>query len=192
MKVTLLQAQGHRACFLLLAAVALTSSGCLAVAASAAGGAAVAGYAYARGKVCHTFSSTFNDTWAATRQSLTELGMPIQEEERPTSSSGFLKTESSEGAVRIYIESVAGETPADPGGTQVCIRVATFGDYPVSDRILSQMSSHLVPRGSNPGAWAPATPAAGAIQTPHTSPPPVPGQPPPTAPPPLLTPEPAK
>lgn len=198
----------RRIAYALLAVVTLANGGCLVAAAGAAAGAGVAGYAYVKGKVCHTFNSPFEETWSATRQALTELKLPILAEERETNVSGALKTQASDGsAVRIVLEAEIGEPPGQGPMTNVCVRAGTFGDYPISDRILSQISTHLPqPAQANAptagagaplqpipvtqaGAWSAAPPANGvpAIVPP---PPPPAAVPPTTAPPPLLPPDP--
>src|SRR6266481_8050617 len=63
----------------LLAVLALANCGCLLVAAGTAAGAA-AGIAYANGKVSATYFAYPNDVWMATRQGLTDLGMPLMKE----------------------------------------------------------------------------------------------------------------
>ena len=59
-----------------LLSFALMNAGCLAVAAGAAGGAAV-GYAYFKGRVYENYDAGFNDTWAATETSLKVVSRKI-------------------------------------------------------------------------------------------------------------------
>jgi hypothetical protein len=178
---------------ILLASLALTNSGCLVVAAGAAGGAAAAGYAYYKGKITETYAAGFTDSWAATQTALTELGMPILKEDRKGDTGTIETRTADDDAVRIYLEAVKSSIPAEDKVTQISVRVATFGDRPVSDRILYQIGLHLAPAGYTgiPAAQAPGAP--GVIQTgapglapavPST----IPQQ---TAPPPLLVPEPS-
>lgn len=156
----------RQAAFVFLAVLAAANSGCLAAAGVAAAGAAGAGgFAYMKGKVSYTFDSSVEDTWSAARKSLAELQMPILEEERQAASGGFFRSETSDGtAVRIYLEAVEKEGPPATHGTEVNVRVGTFGDYTVSDRILRQLSGHLVPiapgaAGSPAGAsWSAVNP----------------------------------
>jgi hypothetical protein len=161
---------------LVLLVLALTNSGCLAAAAGVAGGAAV-GYAYFKGKLCELYSASYEDTWAATRTALGELAMPIVKEER-TGSKGYLESRTADGeTVRIHVQAEASKIPAEGQITRVCVRVATFGDGPVSDRILDQVGLHLT-----------VAPLPGVTQTGASSPPVI--SPQQTAPPPLLPPEP--
>jgi hypothetical protein len=179
--------------YLLVAASTLSGSGCLLVAAGAAGGAA-AGYAYAKGKVCEVYNSGFNDTWAATHTALTELAMPILREELQ-GEEGSITSQTADGdRVRIQINALESRIPAEGRVTRVCVRVATFGDHPVSSAVLNQVGRHLVPATAIAGTPAPA-PAArlGVIQAGATNEPPLAAPAPSatqTAPPPLLPAEP--
>jgi Protein of unknown function (DUF3568) len=180
---------GNKFLLLLIAAVALANSGCLLVAAGAAGGAAV-GYAYYKGKIAETYRAGFNDSWAATRTALAELGMPILKEERGTES-GTIESKSGDGEqVRVSLEATKSTIPADGDLTEISIRVATFGNVPVSDRIFYQIGIHLVPANYVPPPTAQAPWPSGV--TPTVAVTPVPNGVPPqqTPPPPLLPPTP--
>src|SRR5713101_6931763 len=144
--MTTIAGQGgtFRIAALVLAALALSNSGCLLVAAGAAGGAAV-GYAYSKGKVCQTYSATFEDTWAAAQAALNDLGMPLVKWEQHAGS-GFLESRTADKErVRIYLDAQPSRFPAEGQLTHVGVRVATFGDHPVSVRLLDQVSVHLAP-----------------------------------------------
>jgi Protein of unknown function (DUF3568) len=178
-----------RIALLLVAALALASSGCLLVAAGAAGGAAV-GYAYCKGKVCGAYNAGFEDTWAAVRTALGELGMAIRTEQHE-GASGTITTRTNDAErVHIQVDQLAGRIPAEPVLTRVCIRVAAFGDRQVSERILDQVGYHLTPAPLAQAAIAqPAGP--GVVQTGTSTPPPPPAPPAnaapaQTAPPPVL------
>jgi Protein of unknown function (DUF3568) len=151
---------------LLLAAAGLASSGCLIIAAGAAGGAAVT-YAYCKGKVCGQYYAALGDCWAATHTALLDLGMPIEKEDRG-GSTAFIVTRTADGErVRIYLDSLPSQIPAEAEMTRICVRVATFGDYSVSERIMDQIGRHLAPPQTAP------PPALGAV--PATPPPPAAG-----------------
>jgi len=184
----------NRAACLLLAILAVGQSGCLLIAAGAAGGAA-AGYAYYNGRVCQSYVANFEDAWAATHTALGELGMPILKEERQTSC-GVIKTQTSDGdRIRIALDVIPSRIPAEGSLTRICVRVATFGDHPVSERILYQVGAHLVaspfmvPTPESPPTQLPQTNSP-TSEPPLTSTP----APPQTAPatPPLLPPEPRR
>ncbi len=130
--------------FALLAGLALTPTGCLFLAAGAAGGAAV-GYAYYRGKVSETYQAPFGDAWAATRTALTELGMPVVAESRDAAG-GFIESRTGTGErVHVLLEALPNPIPAEGGQTRVGVRVAHFGDRAVSERILYQVGLHVTP-----------------------------------------------
>src|SRR5438876_12263860 len=89
----------------LFAAIALANSGCLLVAAGAAGGAAV-GYAYYKGKITEVYSAGFNDAWAAAHTALNELGMPILKEERGSETGTIDSRTADDEQVRLSLEAV--------------------------------------------------------------------------------------
>jgi hypothetical protein len=143
-----------------VALVALANGGCLLVAAGAAG-AAYAGYCYSKGRYCQTYDAAFADAWAATHAALADLGLPVCQEGQ-AADGGFVESRTGDGdRVRIQL-TVQHTFPAEGPRTSVCVRVATFGDAAVSDRILEQVGAHLVvapPAGPPPAApEAPANP----------------------------------
>jgi hypothetical protein len=126
-----------------LGVLALGSSGCLVVGAGVAGGA-VAGYYYFKGSVCQNYDAAFAETWAAVRTALDELGLPIVSEEHDPAGGSF-ETRTSDGdRVRIFV-TILGNPAAERSLTRVSVRVGTFGDQPLSDRILTQVDRHLAP-----------------------------------------------
>jgi hypothetical protein len=164
--------------FLLSAGIMVTQAGCLLVAAGAAAGGA-AGYAYYKGKTCNSFAAGFEDTWAAAHTALGDLGMPILKDEH-NQGSGIIKTQTADGdRVKIDLELIPSKIPAEGMLTRVCVRVGTFGDHPVSERVLYQIGAHLttgpiVMPPPNPSAtMPPIAPASSSRQTsepPLTSP----------------------
>ena len=176
---------GRQSALLTLALCALANGGCIAVAAGAAAGAGAASYAYAKGKVSYTFNASLDDTWAATRKSLAELNLPILSEERETNRSGFIRSETKDGtAVRVYLEAASNDETPGTTGTEVSVRVGTFGDYSVSDNVLRQLSSHLVAVGPGgaPGTATQPTGSWTAVNPPAIQPQPAPPIQPQTAP----------
>jgi Protein of unknown function (DUF3568) len=168
------------AAYVLFAVLVLGQAGCLLVACGVAGGAA-AGYCYTQGKVCQTYHADLLDSWMATRTALAELGMPVVTERRD-GSEGYLETRTADAdKVRIYLETFPGRVPADGLVTRVSVRVATFGDHLLSNRILDQVSQHLAPADAVPPSTPPPLAPAG-----YAAPAPPANQ---TAPPPLLPPE---
>jgi hypothetical protein len=185
-----------RIVLVLVATLTLANAGCLVVAAGAAGGAAV-GYAYYKGKITDTYAAGLDDSWAATHTALAELGMPIVKEDRGTKTATIDSRTAEDDHVRIILEPVRSSIPAEGEVTRVSVRVATFGDRPVSDRILYQISLHLAPAGYVPPAGGQLMPPQPVVQTggattplpPQTPPPPFAGTQQ-TAAPPLLPPTP--
>jgi hypothetical protein len=171
----------------LLGTLALAGGGCLAVGAGLAGGA-VAGYYYCKGRVSQNYDTCFADTWAGVHASLAELGLPIVAEEHDTTG-GSVETRSADGdRVHIALEIQPGR-PTERQATLVSVRVGTFGDQPLSDRILNQVDRHLM---TPPRTVAlPQTPPPSLAGLPgETAPPPLAGAPP-TTPPPSATPSPS-
>jgi hypothetical protein len=176
--------------FTAVAGLVLANCSCLAVAAGAAAGGTAAGYAYYKGKICRSYPASFADVWAAAQTALPELGMPLDSVEK-NGSEGTICSRTADGTtVRLFVEFQPSRIPAEGMVTQLCVRVATFGDDTVSQRILDQVGYHLVP-AARMGPPLPTGPPA-AVSAP-TAPPPAAAQPvvpPQTAPPPLLPPEP--
>jgi hypothetical protein len=138
--------RGKWAAYLLLAALALGSSGCLA---AVVGGVAAAGTAtgvfYVEGQLSHTYSAYPDDVWKATRTALAELNMFVKKEDRSDNGGGFILTQTTSDSVKITLEVKESKIPSEGPLTTVGIRVGTFGDKEVSNRILEQISSHLRP-----------------------------------------------
>lgn len=140
-----------RAVLTALALACLLNAGCLLAAAGAACGAAV-GYAYYEGKLSHSFHATCEDTTAAVRTALAELGMPIVKEEFKAGETVILSRTGDGEKVRIYLSAEATKFPALGPFTLVSVRVATFGDPHVSTRIMDQIAAHLVSDPPPPSA----------------------------------------
>jgi hypothetical protein len=196
MRKQLSKSTGHRLAQLLLLCFALGNAGCLAVAAGAAGaGGAALGYAYLKGRVYENYNASFNDTWMATETALNELAMPVLSRDRQENS-GYVETRTADQeSVRVYLEAAPGKIPAEPTITRVSVRVATFGDKQVSNRILDQVDAHLVRAGTAAPQLAAQPPAQGVVQTAAPAPAALPPSPSPivpqqTPPPPLSSSEP--
>jgi hypothetical protein len=190
--------------YLIVAVAAMCQGGCLLVAAGAAGGA-YAGYAYYQGRICQSYVANFEDAWAATHTALGELGMPVLSEEHQTNC-GVIKTQTSDGdRVRIALDVIPSRIPAEGSLTRICVRVGTFGDHPVSERVLYQVGAHLVvspvpcpmpasgppPVANAPGSDVPIPTPGQTVEPPLTSSPQSSQSAPPASPP-LLPPEPAR
>ncbi len=143
-----------RLVYVSVAALALLPGGCLLVAAGAAGGAAL-GYVYCKGKVCETYVSNFDDSWAATHTALAELALPVSKEQRE-GLKGWIECSAADGdRIRIYVDIIDSPIPAEGPLTRICVRVATFGNYALSERVLNQVGAHLVVVAPAPSGPAP-------------------------------------
>jgi hypothetical protein len=166
------------AAYLGVAALALANAGCLvAAAAGAAGG--VAGYAYYKGRVCRPYLANLDDVRAATRTALAELGLPVVKDEA-NCRGGRIESRADNEAIVITLDVQDSPVPNEGPVTQVGVRVATFGNAGLSERILDQISFHLVPRGAVPvppplGPPAPLTPVPqpAPAPAPQSAPPPL-------------------
>jgi hypothetical protein len=168
------------ACFA-FGAVALVSGGCLAATVGAVG-AAGAGYAYYQGNITRDYQATYDDTRSAVYASLAEMRLPIVGEERIGNSGSVDGLTGIGDKVHVSIETLPAIVPADGPRTRVGVRVGTFGDRILSDRIQHQLASHLTagPSAAPPppmSAWGPpqgppqtVNPAA---HTPQTTEPPL-------------------
>jgi hypothetical protein len=164
-----------RIVYLVLAGLAVTSSGCAAAAigAVAAAGAGAGGYMYLKGESGQDFVANLDDVRNATHAALQEMRLPVAKDEHDTASA-YIESKTADGVtVHIKLKMETSRIPAEGAVTWATVRVGTFdfGDTATSDRILAQIGSHLTP--ANRASAAP------------------PGVPPQTAPPPLLPPEPA-
>lgn len=180
----------RRLLYLMMGLATLVSSGCLAVAAGVAGGAA-ATCLYYNGKVCRIYNAAFEDAVAATQIALADLGMPVESVSRQSAACGLIESRTSDGdRVRIFLDTELSKFPAEGLLTRISVRVALFGDHSVSNRLLDQIGAHLVP---SPTAAAPVPPPTPPLEPPQPVPttglPPQPipttAIPPQTAPPPL-------
>src|SRR5262249_42393607 len=126
-----------------------------------------------------------DDSWTATHTALAELGMPILKEEHGLHSGTIDSRTADDDHVRIILESLKSSIPAEGQVTRVSVRVATFGDRPVSDRILYQIGLPLAPANYVHPAVGQAPTGPGVIQMGSTPPPPLAGNLQQTAAPPL-------
>jgi hypothetical protein len=157
----------------LFAVVALANCGCLLVAAGTAAGA-LAGAAYLNATVSATYFAYPNDVWMATRQGLTELGMPLRKESFDGFNGSLESTTPDGDRVCINLACMTPPGFVDGAMTKLSVRISSFGDRHASERIFRTIGSHIpaptLPPISGPQA-APLTGAAlgtpaGAISRP--------------------------
>jgi hypothetical protein len=138
---------------LTLLALTVPNSGCLAAAITgAAVGAGAAGFAYHQGAVPRDFPATMDQTWSATQLALADLGMPIVSAERDNDGATIESKTGDGQTIKISLEPRAARVPADGQWTHITVRVAWFGDGPLSERVLNQIDARL---GLPPGQPAP-------------------------------------
>src|SRR5262249_33061098 len=137
-----------KALYVMMATLACASSGCLAAAIGAcAGGAGICAHSYCQGKVSQVYIADLNDAFAATKAGVAESGLGT-EKEKGDGAHVVLRSRTGDGSrIRIDLRRQPSRIPAEGPVTEIGIRVATFGDRPLSDRILYQISSHLVAPG---------------------------------------------
>ncbi len=115
-------------------AVIVSTAGCLAVAAGAGAGTAVA---YVRGQLETTLPSGFDQTTAATNQALQQLGIAKVSERKDVLVDTFLARNAADKKIEIRLENLA------QGLTKVRIRVGVFGNQPLSMGILDKIKANL-------------------------------------------------
>jgi hypothetical protein len=172
---------------MLLAALTLPSSGCLAAAITAgAVGAGAAGYAYYQGAVPRDYNAGMDQTWNATQAALADLSMPVISAERGDTGATIESRTGDGSKIAISLEPRAARVPADGTWTHVSIRVAMLGDKPTSERIMNQIDARLAPplppgqqvpvistQSPQPGQQVPVTTAPATQPVMQTSAPPL-------------------
>lgn len=174
----------RRCLLLLLACASLGLTGCLLAVAGAAGAGAAAGYVYVNGRLYRDYRSSLTDSMTAVRAALNELQFPIINEKSETNSA-TIETRTVKGTpVRIYLDEVPSQIPAEKILVRIGVRVGFSGDEEISGRILDQIDRRLVP----PIPAQPQAPTSAKLGAPQAI---VPVSAPPreTAAPPLATPK---
>jgi hypothetical protein len=157
--------------YLVVAGVALGSSGCLVAAATgvaAAGG--VGAYFYCTGSVSREYHVPVDQAFAAVQGALADLGITPAGPDH-TENGHKLQTRTGDNKkVEVTVTAVPLRVPADGPQTKVSIRVGVFGDQPLSERFLDLVQSRLggpVPVTALPG------PGTAPTSSPETTAPPV-------------------
>jgi len=122
-------------CILLVCAVC--SNGCVALWVGAGAGAAAGTYAYVKGQLEATYSAEYEQTWAATLDTLEALEISVEEKNKDAFG-GNIKARRADGTpVRIEVAPVTSDV------TSVKIRVGVFGDRAISERIRTEIEGRL-------------------------------------------------
>jgi hypothetical protein len=137
-------------------ALLLPNTGCLAAAITAgAVGAGAGGYMYMQGNVVHDYNANFDQTWQATQLALKDLQLPIVQAERDNDAGTIISQTGDGDKIKITLEPRAARIPAEGQWTHVGVRVAWFGDTPLSERIIGQIDAHLTPAAPPGGPLVP-------------------------------------
>jgi hypothetical protein len=143
--------------WVVLATLALGSAGCLAVVAGAAAAGGAATYAYVKGRSTQDYPSGFAACWKASHDALPELGLKAVHEENNGTSGTITTRTADDRTVTIELTTDPSPIPAESNVvTHVSVRVGTFGDQPVSDRVISRIGARLVPTTFGPPGHPPA------------------------------------
>jgi hypothetical protein len=128
-----------------LAFLVLPSAGCIvaAVGTAALAGAGAAGYAYVQAATPGDFPADMDKTWTAAQMALADLKMTIDTAQRDNDTATIETRTGTGEKVTITLDPRVKAVPADGEWTHVTVRVATFGNEEVSDRVLKQMAVRL-------------------------------------------------
>lgn len=124
----------------MVSAVSLANSGCLAALLGTAAAGGAVGYAYYRGNVYQDYAALFGSTWGATQQALRAMQMPIVSQ-TVSVGSGEIESVTADGQrVMIYLQQMpAGNGPL----TRVHVRVGFLGDHELSGYLHNLIAAHL-------------------------------------------------
>ncbi len=158
----------------------LGSSGCLAVGIGTAAAGGAVGYAYYRGGVQRAYPVTIKAGSQATQDAMAKLGMPLTHatHREKESTLYFHQGQANGTRIRIWLEQESTPNPGDGVLTVITVRVGTFGDQELSERILAEIAKHLSlpvePGAPAPGRLTPLAaedPSLRATQPPSSLPP---------------------
>jgi hypothetical protein len=163
---------------LLTASLCLPGAGCLWVAVGAGAGAAVAGYAWWRGRIYRDYPNPLQQTAGAASVVFADQRLPILHQETDADSASFEVEVPDGNGMRKMLVDVSAQPrpqPGDPPVTRVSVRVDTFGHEEISQRILDSIGVQLLSQpppnrlqpqpvpGALPGTPVPATPVSGPV-----------------------------
>ena len=118
---------------LLLTALAYTT-GCVALAAGAGAGAAVA---YVRGDLDTTLDASFAKSVRAANETIAELKYAKVSDHQDALQATIVARTAADQKIELYLEQVTDDA------TKLKIRVGTFGEEALQNEILSRIKSHL-------------------------------------------------
>ncbi|HEV3142917.1 MAG TPA: DUF3568 family protein [Gemmataceae bacterium] len=136
----------RKICFVLLTLLAFTQAGCLFMATTAVvggGAAGLTGVAYVKGKLSQEFTAPMDKAQAATRAALYDLGFPQGTLRAGSTHAEIDSNTSLNEIIMIDIDAQKQTVPADEAKVRISIRVGTFGDATLSNRIFDQIEKRL-------------------------------------------------
>lgn len=119
----------------LLSVAGLSVSGCLAVAAAGAAGAAAV--AWVRGELQTTLPASLDKSYAATQEAVRELQFVKVSERKDALLGVIVARNAADKKIEIQLENAAGNV------TKIGIRVGVVGDQPLSLAILDKIKENL-------------------------------------------------
>lgn len=115
----------------------LCAAGCVPLMVGAAGVGAAGTYAYVKGQMEVSYAADYERTWAATLDTLKALEVSVQNANRDAFG-GEVRAKRADGtAVTIKVAPVTSDV------TSVKIRVGTFGNRSISNRISTEIENRL-------------------------------------------------
>jgi hypothetical protein len=124
-------------CLSCLGAILVLGSGCFLVAVGAAGAAGAGTVAYIKGELDATLPSDLRSVDSATQRAIGQLSFAFVSDAADALNSDIVARTASDEKIEIKLLKQADNT------TKVEIRVATFGDEPVSRVILDHIKANL-------------------------------------------------
>lgn len=151
---------------LTLALLALGQGGCALLVVGAAAGAGALGYAYYNGSIPHDFVADPERGWQETQNALIDLQLPVLSARRQDSL-GLLQSRSpANEPIEIRVEPSPAKFDPHIPATRVWVRVGTWGDRALSERIHEQIGRRL----GQPVPVPPALPTVISVSQPPASP----------------------
>lgn len=122
--------------FVLAGSICLVS-GCAAVWVAGGAAAGAGTVAYVQGELRSTLEASLDNTWAATKDAMTDLEFNITETEKDAVEAELIARGARDKKIRIILERQT------PKLTRIGIRVDTFGDEQLSRLILDKIKARL-------------------------------------------------
>jgi hypothetical protein len=115
----------------------LCATGCVPLLIGAAGAGAAGTYAYVKGQMEVTYAADYERTWAATLDTLKALGVTVQDANKDAFGGEIRAKRADDTSVTIQL------APVTSNATSAKIRVGTFGNRTISERISKEIENRL-------------------------------------------------